>query len=376
MANSIKILELLKWYTDEEHPITQERLRAKPGADKYMGYKTTFKRRLMDIATLLNGTSQSEKDWRVVFPGYAQDNSSDPNARHYTGPMYYRHEIKKQELDFILDQLQATNQFTLQEKQDLSDRLVRLLGSVHYQHTAYHSIKDMLEISPCDSDTLIANLNFLRDAITNQKMITFEATRLDENGNYRRIDEPTHMVSPYRIVFHKNAYWLLCNERLGKTSTQGYSFIKYSKSIDIYRVDKMKNLKIAQESLEKKAKYFWGTLEILRTLEKILCYKDGQKIIYSDITEDYGRVEFEILWESFPQRQRGDCSFIQDTFGENYNISKTGSQTIVSVQCTEDFFVDWVLGYVDKVRIIDSSPSAHVLKKRIRQILEKGMTNL
>lgn len=373
MANSIKILELLKWYTDEEHPITQEKLRAKPGADKYMGYKTTFKRRLMDIATLLNGTSQSEKDWRVVFPGYAQTNSSE---RHYTGPMFYRHEIQKQELDFIMDQLLATNQFTLKEKQDLSDRLVRLLGSVHYQHTAYHSIKDMLEISPCDSDTLIANLNFLRDAITNQKMITFEATRLDENGNYRRIDESTHMVSPYRIVFHKNAYWLLCNERLGKTSTQGYSFIKYSKSIDIYRVDKMKNLKIAQESLEKKAKYFWGTLEILRTLEKILCYKDGQKIIYSDITEDYGRVEFEILWESFPQRQRGDCSFIRDTFGENYNISKTGSQTIVSVQCTEDFFVDWVLGYVDKVRILDSSPSAHVLKKRIRQILEKGMTNL
>lgn len=376
MANSIKILELLKWYTDEEHPITQEKLRAKPDADKYMGYKTTFKRRLMDIASLLNGASSEEKDWRVVFPGYAQKESLDPTKRNYTGPIFYRHEIKKRELDFILDQLQTTNKFTLEEKQDLSDRLVRLLGSVHYEHTAYDNIRNMLEIPYCDKETLIYNLNFLRGAIKNEKMITFDTIRLDETGTPRYTDEPTHMVSPYRIVFHKNAYWLLCNERLGKVSTQGYSFIKYSKTIDIYRVDKLTNLKIAQESLEKKAKYFWGTYGHLRALTKILCYKEGEKITYSDIKEDYGRVDFEILWENFPEGQRADYSFIRDTFGENYQVSKNGKQTIVSVHCTEDFFTDWVLGYVDKVRIPDSSPSAPALKRRIRCVLEKGMENL
>ncbi len=376
MANSIKILELLKWYTDEEHPITQEKLRAKPDADKYMGYKTTFKKRLMDIASLLNETSQSEKDWRVVFPGYAQKSASSQTERNYTGPIFYRHEIKKQELDFLMDQIQSTNRFTLQEKQDLSDRLVRLLGSVHYQHTSYQNIKEMLEIPSCKSETLIDNLNFLRAAIVNEKMITFDTTRLDENGNYCLTDEPTHMVSPYRIVFHKNAYWLLCNERLGKISTQGYSFIKYSKSIDIYRVDKMKNLKIAQETLEKKAKYFWGTYGHLQQLKKILCYKEGQRIIYSDIKEDYGLIKFEILWNHFPQSLREDYTFIQDTFGENYQISKTGAQTIVSVHCTEDFFVEWVLCHVDKIRILDSFPSASVLKKRLRRVLEKGMENL
>ena len=376
MANSIRILELLKWYTDEKHPLTQEKLRSKPGADECLGYKTTFKRRLFEIADILNADAPSEKEWRIVFPGYAHQEDLHTMNRHYIGPIFYRHEIQTHELDFLMNHIQASNQLTQDEKRALSDKLVKLLGSVHYSYSAYANRNEILEISGSDGNHLNHNLNFLRDAITNEKMIVFRTTVLDVSGQYVPAKEAPHMVSPYRIIFYKGTYWLLGNERLGKYATTNGQFIKYSDTLDVFRVDKMVDLQIAQETLEKKAKYFLSTPLHLRILEKVLFYKERQKIKYTDIADDFGRIAFEILWENFPESQRYDYSFIKDTFGTNYEITTNHAQTTVHVQCTNDFFLDWALGYVDRIRILDMYPTALTLKKPLRSRLERGLENL
>ena len=55
MANIIKLLNILKWNTDEKHALTQKTLRElSDEADKCMGYKSTFKRQLLSIADTLN----------------------------------------------------------------------------------------------------------------------------------------------------------------------------------------------------------------------------------------------------------------------------------------------------------------------------------
>lgn len=377
MANSIKILELLKWYTDEEHPITQEKLRKIPGANQYMGYKTTFKRRLFNIADILNADATNEKDWRLVFPGYSCKTKDPDDQRHYIGHIYYQHEIHTHELDFIMDQILLTNLFAPEEKKNLSERLVRLLGNIYYEHSAYRNMHQMLSIPTYNTTNLIDNLAFLRDAIDNKKMVEFQTTYLNQYGGYQQKPNSTRIVSPYRIIFYQGFYWLLGNERIGPYKAyNGLKHIRYSPTYDIFRIDKITNIKIAKDSLEKKSKYYGNTHQLLQKLEKILLYRENEQINYKDITDDYGRVEFVIDWERFPENQKGDYSFIKDTFGSNYQIFQRGEATIVSVQSTENFFIDWALRYVDKIQILGTTDFTNLLKSQIKTILQTGLNKL
>lgn len=379
MANSIKILELLKWNTDKEHPITQENLRKLPGADVCMGYKTTFKRHLFEIAETLNSDIDDENNWRILFPGYKSKDlfeKSHNSQRHYIGPIYYNHEIEKHELDFIILQIQSSKVFTEDEKRNLANRLIKLLGSRYYSSPSAQNIYEIIDTPTTNTDILNQNLNFLRTAITKQKMISFYTTVLNEK-NELKYQAGDFMVSPYMIIFYKSNYWLIGNKRLGRCDLTDYHFTKYADTYDIFRIDKMKGLTFAKEVAEKKAKYFLDIGHNLKTLKNILFFTEGEKINYHTLTNiDNYKIEFEIIWENFPSNTRYDYTFIKDAFGSNYTVANDKKKTLITTFATEDFFVDWALSNIDKIHICDTFPSSADIKKKIKDRLQKGLENL
>ena len=110
-----------------------------------------------------------------------------------------------------------------------------------------------------------------------------------------------------------------------------------------------------------------------------MIYKSGTAINQTS-DPDFGFIEFKILWNKFPNNfpfsEREDYTFIQDTFGNNYKIRKTGKTPIVCVQTHKKCFIDWALMYINRIIILDTCPMAAGVKKEIRGILEDGLRNL
>lgn len=374
MANDIKLLELLKWHSDEEHPITQKKLREKAGihADEWLGHKGTFRKHLIEIADTLNKDAISEKDLRIVMGGKANENSTrGKNQRNFIGKLYYQHEIDKYELKFLVNQINGSNLYTPEQKGNFSGRLIKALGTEHFDMAKQVEIENITSGSDIDNTRIAENLDFLKRAMENKKMIEFRTMRLDIDGTYVN-NSGWIMLSPYKIVFHKGYYWLLGNCRFGEYNYRGWNYVSYGDSIDVFRIDKLTHLRIAKECIEKKARYAIRTERWLAELASANIYQEHEKIKSKDISSEYGRVEFEVLWERYFESEKYDYSFIRDTFGKYYTLKKEDERIIISVQASVNCFIQWVMPYIDRVKIMDTYSGKEV-KKKIRKMLEEGM---
>lgn len=398
MANIVQLLDILKWNTDEKHPLTQENLRKIPGANECMGYKSTFKNQLHLLANTYN-TNQNESKWRIVFPGY-KIKKTNP-AQYYTGPIFYRHEINSEELYFIIKQIHG---IPFEQKARLILQLIKATGS-KYSPTTNNNILETIDFSNLEnfdftnpqtvkelekliqthefptyvSQNLYHNINIIGDAINREKLLSFSLSYINRNGELISLSDK-YMVSPYRIIFHKGYYWLIGNQRLGTYLKEGWNYNKYSDTLDLFRIDKLTNLTIAKNCYELRAKIgfvtnprFYRSLHLITS--KIHVYKENIKIKATDITDTYGIIEFEILWNNFSHSTVRDYSFIFDSFGNNFSVRHENETTIVCVQANEECFIDWALMNIDKIKILDGHHS-EIIKKKIKDKIKEGLKHL
>ena len=201
MANDIKLLELLKWHSDKEHPITQKKLREKAGihADEWLGYKETFRKHLNEIADTLNKDAASEDDLRIVISGNTKSAKKRKTQCNYIGKIYYQHEIDKYELKFLVDQINGSNLYTPEQKEHFSRRLIKALGTEYFDTDKHIEIENVTANSTADATRLAENLKFLSNAMENRKMVEFRTMYYDMNGNYVSNSEWI-MLSPSYIV--------------------------------------------------------------------------------------------------------------------------------------------------------------------------------
>lgn len=135
-------------------------------------------------------------------------------------------------------------------------------------------------------------------------------------------------------------------------------------------------MKYAKENYEKKSKtdFYYGSsnpslsdrLDLLS--HNIAIYIKDTAVVTSingnDLSETYGKIDFEILWEHFQEEQRNDYSFIRDNFGDNFSFTKKDAHPIITVQASEEYFIDFALRYIDRIRILDTD-AGNKIKKQI-----------
>lgn len=385
MVNLVQFLDLLKQNTDKNHPLSQSKIR-KIAIEKgiNIGNKNTFRKNLNTLAQMYNTDSDSN-NWKIIYPGYTPETDSVQKTNQRSGSIYYNHEINADELDFIIQQISDSDVYTEDEKISFKKRLINLLASSHYQAPTVPSI-----IPFSCSNLSISNLNFIKHAILEKKMIEFRLLALQPDENNYLCFKPLpkiYWVSPYRIVYDHGFYWLLGNERLthkGDTkpiNAAGYPYIKYASSIDAFRIDHITDLNYVKESYHKKSKtdFYYGSSNFsLSERLDLLChniaiYTKNNTIVTSingnDISETYGKIDFEILWEHFPEEQRNDYSFVQDNFGDKFNFTIKNARPIITVQASEEYFIDFALRYIDKIVILDTNTGIKI-KKKLSHILK------
>ena len=128
------LLELLKWNTDEEHPLTQNDLRKIADSQKLndLGDAKTFHKRLITLASLCNNGNES-KNWSLLYHGVEQDlleGSSTPGT--HVRKIHYKQPIMPAELDFIIHQIECSGLFDSERKDTLIELLIHMFGNKFY----------------------------------------------------------------------------------------------------------------------------------------------------------------------------------------------------------------------------------------------------
>ena len=397
MSNILEFLNFLKWNTDDKHSLTQEKIRSTIGLDnkRILGDKNTFRRLLFSIADHYNTCSSEtgeiqlrpESDWRLIFPGY-KIKKTDMLSTHsyYTGPIHYHHKINHSELYFLIMQLNCLED---EHRTNFSLRLIEELGSKYFYDKDLCMINSsninkelqVFDFATLSKTYLYKNICIVQDAINRERLISFYTSTINSSGQICPQKEE-HLISPYRIICYNGKFWLIGNRRLGSYMHPYSQCPKYhyADTLDVFRIDKLVNVTIKENRSELRAKTsFWDiNLEnCLDTLSsQIHVFKEHTKIRGTDISSEYGKMEFEILWENFPPANRNDYTFIYDTFGKNYSVRLENKKSIVCVQSTVECFIDWSLSNIDKIKILDTSSTSSIVKNELHRRLSIGMDNL
>lgn len=301
----LKLMELLRQETDEDHP-----MRTGAICDKLRAMNISCDRRTLhkDMKML------NEQGYEVMREMIDHELAYYVSDRSFSVP----------ELKILIDAVQAASFVTDRKSTELIDKIAELGGS----HRA-EILKDNIvrfNTRKHSNEAIYYNVGYMEQAIQQNKKIIFRYFDLDENRQkvYRR-EGHHYVVEPVGLVFIEDNYYLV----VYSTKHEGTAN---------YRVDRMDSVEIIDEEITEVAKLHRDNLSSMT--ESSFKMFGGRAV---DIT-----LEFE---DSL-------IGVVYDKFGEDTTMRRIEEHTciaVVNVQISPTFF-GWLFQFGKKMRI--SSPAA------------------
>lgn len=219
----LDILEVLRRYSDENHPLTQRQIVDLLRRDYGMEAERKAVRRNLDDLI--------EAGYPVGYRTIERDSGGAGGSGIRTDYCYL-HEFTDAELRLLIDGLVFSHHITLGQRKELIGKLEGL-SSVHFKSRMRH----VREMTPeaTDNAQLFLNIELLDEAIDSHrkvrcKLLTYSS---DKRGRPHGSDR-TYVLSPYQMAAKGDRYYLICND-------DRFSHVTH------VRVDRMVDLEVLEE---------------------------------------------------------------------------------------------------------------------------------
>ena len=297
----LKLLDLLRQGTDEEHPMSTAQIAATLAE---MGIPCDRRTISQDIATL------NELGYEIMSVMRVHDKCYYVEDRSFSIP----------ELKILIDAVHASSFITEKKSEELIDKIAALAGT----HRAEVLKRNMVcfNTRKHSNEHIFYNVNYLEDAILRQKKVLFRYFDLDEKGEraYRR-DGHRYVVEPIALVFNEDNYYLTCySSRHDSTSN--------------YRIDRMDSVQVLDDPCCEKA---------IALRNQVSTYTEQAFKMFGGQLEDIV-LEFD----------RSLIGAIYDRFGENtktMRISEDKCVASVKIQKSPVFW-GWLFQFAGQMHII------------------------
>lgn len=329
----VKLLEILKHDTDENHPRTTSQF-----CKDLLKMGITCDRRTLkkDMDTL----TENGYEVQSTFIGHEK-------AYYYEDRSFSSPEIK-----ILMDAVRASTFITESKSQELIQRLADLAGSHRAQllKESMTSCKTMKHTN----ESILYNIDTIQDAIVNKIRINFYYYSLDIEGKpvYHH-DHALYVVDPLALIIDHENYYLM-----------GYSVTQ--KELRNYRVDRMKDVVLEED----KSRYF---IPICPEAEKALDYiSDYREQVFSMFMGTPEQVTLEF------QNSLKMLGVIYDRFGEDVKVEETprGTLTItVNVQVSPTFF-GWLFQFSDQMRILGPQKVVEEYEYRAAKVCDVDLRDI
>lgn len=313
----LKLLELLRLDTDEQHPMTTNQICARLDAMGIICDRRTLSK---DIALL------NEQGYEVM----------DTSVGHEKGYYVEDRSFSIPELKILLDAVQAASFITQKKTAELVDKIASLGGS-HRAEILKSNIVNF-KTTKHSNEHIFYNVDALEQAIAQQQKVLFRYFDLNEYGEkvYRR-EGHRYVVEPIALVFNEDNYYMLCySARHEKTST--------------YRVDRMDAVTVLEEPITENAVVLKS--EIAEYTEQVFkMYAGGAVDIVIEFKDSLIGVVF-------------------DKFGEDTKMIRSGEHKCVAtvkVQ-TSPVFWGWLFQFAGEMRVLSPETLVQEYKQRAKLI--------
>ncbi len=310
----IKILEILKNESDENHPMSTNAL-IKRLRDEEIDVE---RKTLYDDIVCLNECGYEIMTVKTNSNNYYIDDRAFSAA----------------ELKILLDTVSASHFLTEKKTRELSEKIAALGG----KHRAEMLKRHIVSLDPKHSNEKIYyNIDCLNECIENGKMATFKYFKYNLSGKheYKREGEE-YLVSPINLVSSEDNYYLVA-----------YSD-KYDDVVH-YRVDRMDCVEASDIDVSEKCK------------KRAAQTKTNKKIFSMFKGADY-RVTL-LCDESL-------VNAVVDRFGENAIMTKTedGKFTVSANILVAPTFYSWVFTFGDKMKILSPQKVVDEMKAMVESV--------
>lgn len=313
----LKLMELLRQETDEQHPMA-----ATVVCQKLNDMEVACDRRTLtrDIQAL------NDYGYEVMTTMISHEKAYYVEDRSFSVP----------ELKILIDAVQAASFVTEKKTAELIEKIANLGGS----HSAEILQSNMVCFNTRKhrNESIYYNVAYLEDAIEQNKKVIFRYYDLDANGQkvYRR-DGHHYVVEPIGLVFNEDNYYLMVySARHDNTAN--------------YRIDRMDSVEIVEEDICKKA---------LELRQSVAGYTE-------QAFKMYGGQPVQITLQ-FSNKLIGA---VYDRFGEGTKMIPIGDEdcaATVMVQISPTFW-GWIFQFGKLMRIISPDGIIEQYKEKIREI--------
>ena len=203
----IRILQILKNYSDYNHPLTQE-----------------------DIARYL------DNDYGIVIERKAisrnisllKEAGFEIESKR-SGSYLEEREFEDSELRMLIDGVLCSKYITAKHSSDLINRLCGLSNKYFRSHVKnIYSVNDW---GKTDNQALFYNIEIIDEAIESKKRIVFDYNKYGFDKKLHK--SASHFASPYQLILHNQRYYLMAlNEKW--------------KNIGYYRLDHITNMRLSE----------------------------------------------------------------------------------------------------------------------------------
>jgi predicted DNA-binding transcriptional regulator YafY len=314
----LKLVELLRRRTDEQHPMTTSEICA---AMAEMGIPCDRRIVKQDVDNL------NELGYEVMTTTVGHEKAYFVEDRSFSLP----------ELKILMDAVHASSFITEKKSAELIEKLAALAG----EHRAEVLKRNMVcfNTRKHSNEKILYTIDTLEEAILNQKKVIFLYFDLDENGQrvYRRGGHH-YVVEPVALVFNEDNYYLTSySSRFDSTSN--------------YRVDRMDGVEIIDEPCCEKA---------VALRDEVAAYTEQAFKMFGGQLEDVV-LEFE----------RGLIGVVYDKFGESVKMLPTGeTKCIATVRVRiSPVFWGWLFQFAGEMRILSPASLQEEYRQRAQKLL-------
>lgn len=314
----LKLLELLRQETDEQHPLSTSQICSKLGE---MGISCERRTLTKDIAVL------NELGYEVMWNWVGKEKGYYIEDRSFSVP----------ELKILIDAVQAASFVTEKKTAELIDKIAALGGS--HKADILKSNMVCFNTRKHSNESIYYNVGFLEDAIQQQKKVIFYYYDLNENGEkvYRR-EHHHYVVEPIALVFNDDNYYLMV-----------YS-AKHDSTAN-YRVDRMDHVEIVDEAIS----------------EKALTLREGIDSYTEQAFKMYGGQLVNVVLE-FDDKLIG---VVYDKFGEDTKMIRAGDKCIATVKVQiSPVFWGWLFQFGGQMIVISPAEVAEKYRSQVNQLVD------
>lgn len=316
------VLEILKDYSDEDHPLLQKEI-----ADKiFTRYGMDCERKA--VAANINCLEE-----------FGYDIERIKNKGVYLG----EREFEPSEIAFLVDSVFSSKIINAKQSRELAEKLYRPLSI--RQRKTFNYIYKADEISRTDNNLIFYNIEVIKSAIEQKKKVEFDYnsyTLKKETETKKRV------VSPYFMINSQGKYYLVGTFRKDWGLTN-------------FRIERMTGITVSGEKAE--------------PIESVKGYENGV-----DIAEYANENIYAFGGESVKATLRltGDyiVNAVYEWFDDRANVYERNGEIFATVCANERALIYWCMQYGESVELLSPEKTRKKLCKIISSMKERYEKNV